>query len=218
MNIPKPMLAGYVYVYRAENQINGKSYIGLSRDFLTRQKRHESAARNDSPCHFHRAIRLYGWESFEWSILECCSSEESASESEQLWIRRFDSYHNGYNMTTGGEGGWSKITRDETKHKLSLINAGKTYEEIHGQQKATEIRKRMSEKRKGMKFSAEHRQKMSEANIKRWKTGNIGKKGKPCAVFDVDFKNCAQAARALGVSPPTARQWARTGQNGVRFL
>lgn len=171
---------GYYFVYRATNKINGKVYIGITNDFAYRQYRHFRDAKAGCPVHFHRAIRKYGEDAFEWTIMFHCSDENVASITEQKTIAFYDSYHNGYNMTTGGQRGWKKVTSEETKQKLSALYKGKTYEEIHGAKKATKIKRKQSDAHKGKHVSQETRTRMSEANKRRWQEGTIGRKGKPC--------------------------------------
>jgi len=46
-----------------------------------------------------------GWKSFEYHILEQCSNSQETMLMERRWIRKLDSYKNGYNATKGGTGG-----------------------------------------------------------------------------------------------------------------
>lgn len=213
-----PSIPGYIVVYKATNKKNGKSYIGLSKDFNYRRSRHILDSRRGSQLHFHRALRKYGEDSFEWCIIYECSSLYLASSTEQLLIKHYNTYKNGYNMTTGGESRWTKVTSEETKRRLSVLYKGKTYEEIHGTEKATAIKQKQSKAHKGRVFTNEHKRKMSEANKRRWKEGNIGRKGKPCIVFGKQFRNGKDAATELGISEPTLRKWIKLGKNGARYL
>lgn len=60
--------------------------------------------------HFHKAIRKYGWDNFQHDILlkiECETENELMfwlDEWEMWFIEKYDSFHNGYNMTLGGHG------------------------------------------------------------------------------------------------------------------
>lgn len=49
------------------------------------------------------AINKYGIENFTFEIIEECS-EEQLNNRERYWIAYYDTYHNGYNRTVGGEG------------------------------------------------------------------------------------------------------------------
>ena len=127
-------------VYRCLNKANGKSYIGVtSRGLDVRKYDHLNDARIGSSQHFHNAIRKYGKESFEWSILEECESWEELEKREIYYIEKFDSFNNGYNMTLGGLGSYgmkgerchsSKITDIQALEIYKLLIEGKPFKEI----------------------------------------------------------------------------------------
>lgn len=57
---------------------------------------------------FHKKIRQYGYDNFNFEILEekIVSSQEEADELESFWIKQKNSYvknNEGYNLTTGGQ-------------------------------------------------------------------------------------------------------------------
>ena len=59
-------------IYKIKNKINNKIYIGQSKDINNRWKRHLYDARNGSSTLLHAAIRKYGIDNFEFSIVEQC--------------------------------------------------------------------------------------------------------------------------------------------------
>ena len=93
------------YIYLITNDINNKPYVGVTVTSLPdRFSKHiwESYNRKDySP--LHHAIKKYGSEHFKINKIEECSIKE-AFQREKFWIKYYDSYQNGYNATTGGEG------------------------------------------------------------------------------------------------------------------
>ena len=97
-------------IYKYENKINGHCYIGQSVDLERRHYGHKYAAFNeqasDYNSQFHQAVRKYGWENFDYSVLIELSSEsythQQLDELEKAMIEQYDSYHNGYNATPGG--------------------------------------------------------------------------------------------------------------------
>lgn len=214
----RDVLKGYWYVYRATHIATGRHYVGLTNDFERRKREHLKAARTGSQQYIHRAIRKHGADAFEWVVIGRCSSLELASQSEQIAVKQLDAFGNGFNMTTGGESRWTKVTRDETKKKLAALYLGKTYEQLHGAEKASDIRRRQSGPRPQSKWSQERKRAQSECNRERWKTGCIGKKGRPCIVRGVAHKNVATAARANGVTKPAVQYWIRKAQHGSAFL
>lgn len=101
------------FIYRAYCLITKKSYIGqtsISVDHRKNQHLWSSFNENDSSWHlyFHKAIRKYGIDNFEWSTLETITSDSKENLYECLdnleikYIQQYDSYYNGYNLTLGG--------------------------------------------------------------------------------------------------------------------
>lgn len=94
-------------IYKIMNQINGKAYIGQSICIKDRWTQHKNDAKNkNSQCYdrpLYRAIRKYGIENFEFSVLEECPPEE-LNEKEIYWIKYYDTFNaeRGYNLTPGG--------------------------------------------------------------------------------------------------------------------
>ena len=94
-------------IYKIENLINGKKYIGQSVDIQYRFRNHKSESFNPKSNSYntalHRAIRKYGIENFSFDVVEECSQEELC-EREIYWIDYYGSFGKGYNLTSGGEG------------------------------------------------------------------------------------------------------------------
>lgn len=94
-------------IYKIENLINGKVYIGKSVDIKSRLQNHKSESFNKNSNAYdtaiHRAIRKYGIENFSFEVIEECS-RENLSDKEKYWIKFYNSFGSGYNLTTGGEG------------------------------------------------------------------------------------------------------------------
>lgn len=93
-------------IYKIENLINHHVYIGLSKDILNRWRSHKSNYNNpnckDYNMVIYKAMRKYGIKNFSFEIIEKCS-EELLNQREQYWIAYYNSYHNGYNSTLGGD-------------------------------------------------------------------------------------------------------------------
>lgn len=100
-------------IYKYENLINGKIYIGKAKDIGQRKREHRYEADNERDNSiFHKALKKYGEDNFSFEIIEECEEEE-LDEKEIYWIEQYHSYikdplcKGGYNLTTGGDGGQS---------------------------------------------------------------------------------------------------------------
>lgn len=107
-------------IYRATNQINGKSYIGKTKGKLNlRINQHTFMVRKGSNTYFHNSIRKYGIAAFIFEIVEICN-EDTINDRECYYINTLAPM---YNLTIGGDGGntWDKMDatkRDQRIQKL----------------------------------------------------------------------------------------------------
>ena len=128
--------------------VNNKSYIGQTIDFKERKRVHSLACRDT---HFHRAIRKYGADSVRWEILEDNIPEIELNNREIHWIEVYDTYHNGYNMTLGGESNPMKNPDVAAK-----ISAGRLEKSANGGLHSQISRERMSATHKSKVARGEH--------------------------------------------------------------
>jgi len=91
------------YIYKITNDINNMIYIGqTSRSVDYRWKEHLTDVKTESTTMpIHLAMRKYGIEHFCVELVEQCESS-LLNEREIYWINYYDSFHNGYNATIGG--------------------------------------------------------------------------------------------------------------------
>lgn len=106
-------------IYIITNNKNDKVYIGQSVDIMCRWNAHKYSAlneRQDSHTKLHQAMKNIGIENFSIKVLEECSFSE-LNKKEIYWIKYFNSYENGYNMTPGGS---SNIGENNPNAKLTI--------------------------------------------------------------------------------------------------
>lgn len=130
-----------VGIYKIENMINGKVYIGQSWDIERRFLQHKKSCEND---HLNNSFNKYGIENFSFStvqILHGNISQSCLDSLECFWISVFDSTNRikGYNKRNGGSKGKhsalsikkmseihkGKIITDQAKIKMSQAKIGK---------------------------------------------------------------------------------------------
>ena len=139
-------------IYKITNKLNGKIYIGqTARTLEERMKEH----RWSNELYIDRAIRKYGINAFEVSVVEECTDSDELNERERYWIAFYNCKKpNGYNMTDGGDGGAGHVVSEEAKNKISKFHKGR--------KKSEKTCKKISESKTGHSLSKNHRNKIGE--------------------------------------------------------
>jgi len=131
-------------IYMARNRTNGKVYIGQTSVSLSgrRGDHRNKALKYGSRAALHTAIREFGFNCFEWKILEHLSPKEDANQHERDWIEKYRSTDSqyGYNNTNGGNNSF-EFTEDVKK---KIGEAGKGRKPTEAQRRAASIRMRGS--------------------------------------------------------------------------
>ena len=120
-------------VYLLTNKENGKQYVGKTvQPFDVRWRGHVgSARRGDNGMLVCRAIKKYGPETFERSILEECD-QSILGQREMYWIDRLRTHvsQGGYNLTLGGDGGLLGYEfSEESREKIRQRALGRKHSE-----------------------------------------------------------------------------------------
>ena len=211
-------------IYLITNLINGKKYVGQTRQKL--RDRMYQHRRNKKTSGIDGAIKKYGLENFKVEVIEECPVE-NLNEREKYWIEFYDcKAPKGYNLTDGGDGilNCSQSTRaklskagkgrpsplkgrtlsKETRDKLSASKSGKNNPN-YGKPLSKETRNKLSEAHMGEKnhFYGKHHSKETKAIISEKKMGkpspNKGKpspnRGKPLSQETRDKMSASHKAR-----------------------
>lgn len=161
-------------IYKITNLINGKIYIGYTKNTLEKRFAEHACYKYDdhSRMPIVGAIKKYGKENFKIELIEESEDDEYIhKERESFWIKELRTQDKtiGYNVADGGEGGdtlsnnphleeirerMKKSSKhrigfhhsEETKAKISRANKGKP-----GYKPTEEQRKKISERLKGEK-------------------------------------------------------------------
>lgn len=119
------IMKGLVYCYHCIS--TGKKYIGKTINEEKRKIRHKHDCKRGVDNKFYRAVRKYGWDNFIYGIVDEYNVD-ILNEQEMYYIDCYDTYHNGYNSTIGGEGvsGFSQSKESRKKMSESAKNRDKT--------------------------------------------------------------------------------------------
>lgn len=105
-------------IYCIVNLMNGKRYVGQTKNLARRKKQHfiDAPKRCDHP--MARAVRKYGRENFTLNVLEECFDDD-VDERERHWISEFRTreHDHGYNCDDGGNA--CKTLNEATRQKMS---------------------------------------------------------------------------------------------------
>ena len=163
-------------IYIAENVkkplsiVNGqqryKAYLGFARTTVEKRFNYTWCGHYmrafDENCNtkFYCALRKYGKDAFKIRELEVLDTNDLKvlKEREVHWITQYDTYHNGYNMTPGGDGNfsltkeacekirkgirnyWDSISEEEYKRRCDLMR--EAFQKPENKAKRHEVNKR----------------------------------------------------------------------------
>jgi group I intron endonuclease len=115
-------------IYCIENLVNGKRYIGQSKNIYHRWDYHKSNLNNNRHYngYLQKSWNKYGADNFKFYILEKCILKE-LNEKEKSWISYYNTKEAGYNLTYGGDGCIGRTCLEITKNKISKANKGRVY-------------------------------------------------------------------------------------------
>jgi group I intron endonuclease len=122
------------YIYQITNPVTRKIYVGYTSSRIeNRWEQHKKQAlKETSNRKFYNAIRKYGTEIWEVSLLSSAPTVSEAKEKEIYYIELFNSYYEGYNSTKGGDGNNGIVMSKESNQKRSesLLGRKKSEETI----------------------------------------------------------------------------------------
>jgi group I intron endonuclease len=109
-----------VYViYKITNKINGRVYIGKTKNFARRLKEHYKNV-GVKKHKLYDDILMLGWDNFDVEIIDKGSFKD-IDDLEIKYIKQFNSLVEGYNYTAGGEGGDTFSNRDVEAKEVTRV-------------------------------------------------------------------------------------------------
>jgi len=175
-------------IYVIVNEINGKVYIGSTKDLKGRWAGHRASLRHDNHenSHLQHSWNKYGEGAFEFGILEYLDDLDELVKAEQFWMDIYreegkELYNfglvaaapaRGYRHTEEAkqklrEANLGKKLSKETRYKIGKAKMGNQY--ALGCKRSKETRQKISESLKGRKMPP----KSKEAKLK-WSRARMG--------------------------------------------
>ena len=196
------------YVYQHINKINGKRYIGITKQNPESRWGTDGTNYKSSP-YFYSAIQKYGWDNFSHEILFNGLTKEEACDKEIELIAYFqtqDKQH-GYNIM---EGGSAPVIPEEVRKLMSEKMRGN--KNGLGHACPEEKKRKISEAQKGRKLTKEHKAKLSmakkgcnhaspSAETRKKISDSHAKKQVYCEENDVVYESIQSCAKELSLDP-----------------
>lgn len=175
-------------VYQIRNKLDNKLYIGSSNNIEGRWKSHAYKSTNK---HLRAAIKKYGINNFEFSILMTCDPD-SLLDNEQHYMDKYSPKYNASKIA-GKVGKLSK----KIWNKISALQRAR----MTGSKLPEETKAKISASLKGVKKSKETREKMSQAML-----GNNHGSVKPHRVSEETKAKISAAHKGKKYGPYTAER------------
>lgn len=113
------------HLYLIYNTVNGKLYVGITKNPQKRWARHKSDAKTNRKQAVHCAINKYGSDKFIFRVIEDIDTLDLANQREIEWIKTLKEVgHQLYNETNGGDGVKGTQWTEDRKQRMSKLNSG----------------------------------------------------------------------------------------------
>ncbi|WP_170932616.1 NUMOD3 domain-containing DNA-binding protein [Desulfosporosinus sp. FKB] len=168
-------------IYKITQLSTGRIYIGQTKyRFIERYWHHVWKLKHNS--HDNKYLQnvwnKYGENDFEFEVVHILKKDEDLNELEIMYIKTYDTYNNGFNLTIGGDGKRECPMSEEAKkivgEKNRIHNLGRRHsEETKRKMRESSPHRKMTREhakrilaiRTGFIYSEESRQKMRDAHI-----------------------------------------------------
>lgn len=188
----------------------GKIYIGQSINIDKRFKYYKNLDCK-LQTKIYNSLAKYGYENHIFQIIVSGDfNQELLNDLEIHYIRLYDSYNNGLNLTAGGMGSRGRVVSESMKKKISEANKGRpSYNK--GKKLSEETKKKLSDKRKNYITSEETKIKIGLASGKKVIDTSTG----------IIYRSAKEAAKFLNVNHNTFLCWMvgkRTNKSTFKYL
>ena len=112
-------------IYKVQNELNGKIYIGATTDSIHKRKLdHIERSNRGEVNKFHEAISTYGADAFSWEQIDTVETRDDLAHKEKQFILEYNAKENGYNSDCGG--GFKKTIYQYSIDDGSLVRTFET--------------------------------------------------------------------------------------------
>jgi len=138
-------------IYVIRNHINDLVYIGSTTQSLSKRFSWHKASMNTKKFQLYEAFEKLGIQNFYIELLEMysCNCRDELHKKEGEYIRKYDSYKNGYNSCVAGR--TKKEYREDNKEQI------KEYKKDYYQDKKNKINQKFNCELCGGKYTKSHK-------------------------------------------------------------
>lgn len=148
---------------------NGKAYVGLTTQELSRRMTQHKHCNNNNCRLVARAIGKYGWANVIVSVMAANVPLEELGDLEIRFISELNTLHpNGYNLQTGGEGGWNESATTKRRKAKAVTESWKN--------PVTRDQRKKSISKTWQQMSSEDRRERNRVQTGRFKDPGVIKK------------------------------------------
>lgn len=146
-------------IYKIQNKVNGKLYIGSAVNLPKRFYHHQNRllAGRHANKHLQKAWDKYGQTAFRFVVVEKVERTYDLIRREQYWINKFQSYTKGYNLcpTAGSSLGIKRSL--EHRRKTGIASLGRKH--------TTKTKQIIRDAALGRRHSLESKKKISDSKL-----------------------------------------------------
>ena len=158
-------------IYKITCLENNKIYVGQTIVKYPKKRISQHKRRLNKNNHHNQYLQncwnKYGENKFTFEFIEILNDIDLLNEKEKYYINKFNTLSpNGFNLM---EGGYNSLHSEESKRMMSINSSGekhplygKTWEDIHGEERSIELKENMSKIHRGKKLSECHLKKLSD--------------------------------------------------------
>lgn len=112
-------------IYLVTNTISGTKYVGFTGKTLSeRIETHKQSYRAGVKSKLYNSVKKYGWEKFTFdTIYQSKDGQHCLNVMEPVFIKEYNTFNDGYNLTLGGEGTVGYWTDDNRKRHGEFISS-----------------------------------------------------------------------------------------------
>ena len=136
---------------------SGKSYIGQSVDLTKRKNRFINNQYDKSQKKLKYALNKYNISAWKYQVLEYCEIDR-LDEREIYYIKLYDTFIHGYNMTKGGMGTLGHKMTEEGKEKNRRKQKERIHTELERQKRSESLKRAYKDGRKKANTNTLHLQ------------------------------------------------------------